>query len=128
MAFRLPDGTEQNLTKKQLKAIPLILESKTIIGGVEKADISKTTFYEWLKIPEFKEEFVRQRQEIIDLALHELKTSTSEAVNVLRDLLRAEGEGVRLRTAQAILENVLKSIELENLETRVIALERVLKR
>ncbi len=118
------DGTVQNLTKNQLTAIPLILEAKTITEGVRNAGISKTTFYEWLKAPEFKAEFVRQRQVLVDLALHELKTSTSEAVGVLRELLKAEGESVRLRTAQAILENVLKSIEIENLEKRIDELER----
>ncbi len=122
------DGTGQNLTRNQLKAIPLILEARSITEGVKKAGISKSTFYEWLKAPEFKTEFVRQRQELVGLALHELKTSTSEAVSVLRGLLKAEGESVRLRTAQAILENVLKSIEIENLEKRVEELERSIKK
>lgn len=122
------DKNEQNLTRNQSKAIPLILEAKSITEGVKKAGISKTTFYAWLKSPEFKAEFVRQRQELVDLALHELKTSLSEAVTVLRELLKAEGEGVRLRTAQAIIENVLKSIELENIEQRLEVLERSLKR
>lgn len=119
--------TGQNLTKNQLKAIPVILEAKSITEGVKKTGISKTTFYEWLKAPEFKAEFVRQRQELVDLALHELKTSASEAVSVLRGLLKADAESVRLRTAQAILENVLKSIELETLEKRVEELERSIK-
>jgi len=120
--------TGQNLTRKQLKAIPLILEAKSITKGVKKACISKTTFYEWLKNPEFKAELSRQRQELVDLALHELKISTSEAVGVLRELLKAKGENVRLRTAQTILDNVLKSIELENIEKRIEELERCQKR
>jgi len=122
------NGTGHNLTKNQLKAIPSILEAKSITEGVKKAGISKTTFYEWLKTPEFKAEFVRQRQELIDLALHELKTSASEAVSVLRELLRAEGEGVRLRTALGILEHIGKFIELEKLEGRIEDLERSLKK
>lgn len=122
------DKNEQNLTGNQSKAISQILEAKSITEGVKKAGISKTTFYAWLKNPVFKAEFVRQRQGLVDLALHELKTSLSEAVTVLRELLKAEGEGVRLRTAQAILENVLKSIELENIEQRLEVLERSLKR
>ena len=113
------DGIGQNLTKNQLKAIAPILEAKSITDGVKRAGIAKATFYEWLKAPEFKAEFVRQRQKLVDLALHELKTSASEAVGVLRGLLKAEGESVRLRTAQVILENVLKSIEIENLERSV---------
>lgn len=122
------DENAHNLTRNQLKAIPLILEARSITEGVKKAGISKTTFYDWLKTPEFKAEFVRQRQELIDLALHELKTTASEAVGVLRGLLKAEGEGVRLRTALGILEHIGKFIELEKLEGRIEELERSLKK
>lgn len=121
-------ATQKGLTTLQRKAIPVILASKTITEGVKKAGIKRETFYQWIRDPEFKAVFTRQRQEIVDLALHELKTSTSEAVCVLRELLKAEGEGVRLRTAQTILDNVLKSIEIENLEMRVEELERCIKR
>lgn len=122
------DENEKALTTRQRKAIPIILASKTITEGVEKAGIKRETFYKWNRTPEFKEAFREQRQEMIDLALHELKVSTSEAVGVLRALLSAEGESIRLRTAQAILDNILKSVEIENIEHRLDVLERSLKR
>lgn len=125
----MPDDTIlQELTPKQKKMIAIILEAPSISEGCKRAKVSRQWFYISMQDSTFKAEFVRQRQELVDLALHELKTSTSEAVSVLRELLRAEGESVRLRTAQAILENVLKSIEIENLEKRVEELERSLKR
>jgi len=118
------DEIEQSLTEKQLKAIPIILAAKSITEGIEKAKISRGTFYGWMKIPEFKAEFVRQRQEVVDLALHELKTSAGEAVSVLRKLLSARQEGVRLRTALGMLDHISKFIQLEELEQRITALER----
>lgn len=117
----------QGLSNKQLRAIPIILSCKSIAEGCERIKISRESFYSWLRDPVFKAEFIKQRQEIIDLALHELKASTSEAVTVLRELLKAEDESVRLRTAQSILGAVLKSIEIENLETRVSLLEEKIK-
>lgn len=119
---------QKDLTTLQRKAIPIILASKTITEGVKKAGIKRETFYQWIRVPEFKAEFISQRQEIVDLALHELKTSTSEAVSVLRELLQAEGESIRLRTALGILEHIGKFIELEKLEGRVEAIERSLER
>ncbi len=116
--------TAQNLTDKQLKAIPVILGAKSISAGIEKAKISRTTFYEWLKASDFKAEFVRQRGEIVDLALSELKTAAGEAVAVLRKLLGAKQEGVRLRTALGMLEHISKFIQFEELEKRIIELER----
>ncbi len=119
--------TGQNLTRRQLKAIPIILQARSISEGVEKAAISKTTFYEWIKTPAFKADFERQRQEIIDAALHELKLTAGEAVRVLRELLKAKGEGIRLRTATAILDNIGKFIELENIEKRLSEIERTVR-
>ena len=116
--------TERNLTDKKMRAIPLILGAKSISEGIDKAKISRTTFYEWMKSSEFKSEFVKQRNEIVNLALHELKTSAGEAVAVMRKLLASRNESIRLRTAQGMIENLLKSIQLEELEQRITALER----
>lgn len=122
------DNNCKDLSRRQLKAIPIILQAKNITEGANNAGITRQTFYEWYQHPEFRTEFTRQRQEVIDLALHELKTLTGEAVDVLRNLLKAEGEGVRLRTALGVLEHVGKFIELEDLEKRISDIERSLNR
>ena len=101
------------LSGKQSQAIPAILAAKSITAGCRKAGINRDTFYSWLKTPAFKAEFERQRKEIIDLALHELRGLTGQAVEVLRRLLKAKSEVVRLRTAMGIIESVLKAKEAE---------------
>jgi len=118
--------TERNLTKKQLRAIPLILQAKSITEGVEKAGISKTTFYEWMKNPKFKLEWTEQRKEIISLALDELKAGAGEAVRVLKELLNAESEAIRLKTAMGILEHISKFMDIEDIQKRLELLEEVL--
>ena len=44
------------LTARQLKAIPFVVSSPTYTEAIEKARVSRKTFYEWLKQPEFKAE------------------------------------------------------------------------
>jgi len=122
------DKTRQNPTDRRFRVIPVILGARNISEGVKAAKISRDTFYEYLKDPIFKTEFVRQRKEIVDLALHELKTAAGEAVAVLRKLLGARQEGVRLRTALGMLEQISKFIQLEELEQRITALERKSRR
>jgi len=100
------------------------LQARSISEGAKKAGISKTTFYEWIKSPGYKAEFERQRQEIIDAALHELKLTAGEAVRALRELLKTPEDSVRLRTATAILDHIGKFVELENIEKRLIEIER----
>lgn len=122
--------TEKKLTAKQNKAIPIILQASSISEGCLKAGISRDTFYVWWQVPAFKDEFIRQRTVAIDEALHSLKASLNEAVDTLKGLLYADGakgEGTRLKASLAIVENVLKSIEIENLEGRIEELERSLK-
>lgn len=118
--------TEQNLTKRQLRAIPLILEARSIGEGVKKAGVSRTTFYEWLKHPHFKDEFERQRKEIVDFALHQIRAAAADAADVLRKLLSAESENVRLRAATTIIEHVSKFNEHEELAKRLDQLEEAL--
>jgi ACT domain-containing protein len=118
---------ERTLSERQQKAIAVVLAARSIAEGVKKAKVSRTQFYEWLRDSAFKEEFERQRQELIDLALHELRVSAGEAVEVLRALLKSEQDGVKLRTATAILDHIGKFIELENIEKRLSEIERRLE-
>ena len=112
------------LTRRQHKAIPLILQAKTITEGCAGAGITRQTFYEWYRNNDFRMEFIKQRQEIIDLALHELKTSASEAVNVLRELLNSDSEVIKFRTSSSILDHISRFLELENIEERLTAIEK----
>ncbi|MEO5358748.1 MAG: hypothetical protein H7844_15825, partial [Nitrospirae bacterium YQR-1] len=73
-----------NLTKKQKAVIPVIISSRTITEGVEKAGIAKPTFYAWLKNPEFKAEYERQQDDVLVTGLSELKTAFGEAACELR--------------------------------------------
>ena len=118
------DKNCQNPTDRRFRIIPVILGAKNISEGVKAAKISRDTFYEYLKDPVFKAEFVKQRREIVDLALHELKSAAGEAVTVLRKLLTARHEAIRLRTALGILEHISKFIQHEELEQRITELER----
>lgn len=122
------DKKAQELTPKQKRMIALILGAPTVSEGCEKAGVSRTWFYKSMRDSAFKDEFVRQRQEFVDSALHELKITASEAVKVLRDLLKAESEGVRLRTALGILEHIGQFVTQENVEARLSALEKEMKR
>lgn len=112
------------LSDNQLKAIPLILSARSITEGVERAGISRSTFYDWMQDQTFKAEFERQRRIIVDEGLHNLKLSISEAVDTLLKLLKAESEGVRLRAATSILEHISKFMETEELEQRISEIER----
>ena len=55
------------LTDRQLKAIPIIVASPTYTQGCKNARLNRTTFYDWMKDPQFKAELDRQRDRISDV-------------------------------------------------------------
>lgn len=122
------NGHNPTLSGKQSKALPVILACSSIAEGCLKARISRDTFYTWIKEPAFKAEFERQRKELVDLALHELKGAAGEAGEVLRKLLKAKNENVRLKAALGLLDHIRKFIELDDIEERLRKLERGMKK
>jgi hypothetical protein len=53
-----------SLTRKQRRAIPLILAEKSIETGCRSAGIAKQTFYNWLKDETFRGEYQRQQSQL----------------------------------------------------------------
>ncbi len=119
---------EQNLTEKQRTVITKVIGSRTITDGLRKAGVSRTTFYDWLRDDDFKQEIERQRREVTKQAFDDLRAGLTEAITVLRALLQSKEESIKLRAATTIVENVLKSIELTEIEDRICRLEVTLRR
>ena len=118
---------EQKLTlsRKQMKAIPVIISARTITDGVKHAEISKTLFYEWMKDESFRNEFISRQNHIVETALKELKGLSSVAVEQLGALLReSDSETIRFKAIALILEHTIKIKEMEDIINRIERLER----
>ena len=63
---------------------------------------------------------------VISEALDRLKTAVTGAVEGLTTLVDAEEKNVRLRACGHVLDYFMKARELEDMERRLIALERVI--
>ncbi|MHC4463246.1 MAG: phBC6A51 family helix-turn-helix protein [Planctomycetota bacterium] len=123
------DKSQQNVKKtkptaRQLKAIPLIVTSPTYTEGCKKAKLNRTTFYQWLKNPEFKAELDRQRDEVADEAFSVLSQSLTKAVEALTGLLDTQDERLKRLVCKDIIEHILKYREVKDLEERIAALEQ----
>jgi hypothetical protein len=114
------------LTARQLKAIPFIVSSPTYTEGIEKAGVSRKTFYEWLKIPEFEAELDRQRDEIAAEAFGMLSQSLTKAVEGLVKLLDNTDDRLKRLACKDIIEYVLEHKAVEDLVKRIEAIEQKL--
>lgn len=74
--------------------------------------------------PTFRQRVADLRGEMVSRALGRMADGMAEAADVLRSLLAAEGESVRLGACRAMLELGVKLREFADVEERFAALER----
>lgn len=126
-----PNKNQQNtqktkLTARQLKAIPIIVTSPTYSEACKKAKLNRTTFYEWLKMPEFKAELDRQRDEIAAEAFGILSQGLTKAVETLVNLLDNKDDRLKRLAAKDIIDFIIRHKENEDLDERLTEVEKSL--
>lgn len=115
---------KRKLTDRQLKVIPLIVTSPTYSEGCKKAKLNRTTFYEWLKDPEFKAELDRQRDDIAAEAFGILSQSLTKAVETLVSMLDNKDDRLKRLTAKDIIDFIIRHKEIVDIDRRLAAIER----
>jgi predicted DNA-binding protein (UPF0251 family) len=121
----MTESDKLSLSKRQTQALPIFASNLTIEEACERAGISRNTFYEWLKEPQFKLELDRLRNEIVNEAVNHLKITSTKAAKTLGDLLeRDDSPTVQRAAANDVLGHVMKFMELKELEDRLADIER----
>lgn len=124
----MTESDENQLTPRQILALPFFSANPSIEASCEAAGISKNTYYEWLKNPVFKSELDRIRNEIVNDAVNQLKATTIKAATTLSSLLdRDDNPSVQRAAANDILNHVGRFKELQELQERIEKLERLSK-
>jgi len=116
------------LTDRQHQAIPHLLAARSIEEGCRQAKVSKNTLYAWYREDAFRGELRRQREKIVEGALENLKSNIAKAASTLVGLLDSQNEGIKHRAAKDVIDFAVKSMELEDLERRIEALEDKIER
>ncbi len=114
---------KNGLTDKQLKALPHLVAASSEGEGCKKANIARQTYYDWLKIPAFRDELSRLRSSIVEDAVEALKAHTTKAVDTLVKLLDVDHPALQRNVANDILGHVAKYKELQELEQRIEIIE-----
>jgi len=117
--------TENNLSDRQLISISHYLDAPSIEETCRRAEISKPTFYSWLKDDNFKTELKKQRDILIKESLDKLKCAINKATEGLIKLMESSREDVRRLACSEVLKHALKSIEIEEIEERLEKVERI---
>jgi len=123
-----PDRNQDQLTPRQITALPCFAANAFVESACEEAGISRETYYQWLKNPVFKSELDRLRNEIVNDAVNQLKATTVKAATTLSLLLdRDDNPSVQRAAANDILNHIARYKELQELQGRIEQLERLNK-
>ena len=119
-----------HLTAKQLKAIQAILTADTMENAAEEAGVTRNTLYRWLRDDLFAQELNLAKRQIVRQGIMRLHQATRDAVKTLLEICRdvEAPASSRVAAAREILNNTLKSIELENIDDRTVFLSRRVKK
>lgn len=118
----------EKLSKKKELAIAAILTCPTLKEAAKQIGITDVTLWRWMQLPAFQETLKQAKRQAVSQATSALSQICHEAVHNLRSIMNNEeaAPSARVSAAKTILDSGLRGVELDDLETRLAALEREL--
>ena len=119
-------GHGEKMTRKQEQAVAALLSERTVKAAAAACGVSEVTLWRWLQDPDFRGRYREARRMVVERAIGELQQACGEAVGALKRNLTCGSAAVEVRSAQVILEQAVKAVELIDLQGRVERLEATL--
>ena len=115
----------EKLSRKQEQTIAALLTCDSITAAAAGCGMAEATLHRWLKDDGFQTAYREARRAVVQQAITQVQRATVEAVATLRAVMQDSEcpASARVSAAKAILETAVKGIEIEDLETRIAALE-----
>jgi len=112
--------------RKQEEAIAALLIHRSIEEAAKSVGIAAKTLLRWLKEPGFAKAYRDARRAAYSQSVARLQQASSAAAATFLKLMVDPNApaAVRLRAADLVFTHGAKAIELEDIETRVAALEQ----
>jgi hypothetical protein len=112
--------------RKKEEAVAALLVQRNLEDAARAVGISPKTLLRWMKDPEFEAEYRLARRSAYGQSIARLQQATGAAVStLLRVMVDANApSSTRVRAADSVLSHAAKAIEIEDVEVRVLVLER----
>lgn len=114
------------LTVAQHRAVVALLTEPTLQDAAKSVGVDRSTIYRWFQQPAFQVAYREARHQALSRATARLQQISSEAVEVLREVMndQAAQPAARVGAAKTVLDMALEATEVEDLSARVEALEQ----
>ena len=112
---------------KQLLLLAALAEEANVQAAAKAAGVTRQTAHRWLRMVEFRDELARRREVVLAEAMAGVTVQAGRAADELGRLLETSDLRLRRLVCNDILNHALRVRELENLERRLAALEKVME-
>lgn len=116
----------ENLSDRQIVALPHVAAAATNAEGARAADISLATLKRWRQDPAFRDELRRMRQETADLAHAELNGLALKSTVALAELLEDPNPRIRTQAVRLALSLGIKVGQEKANQRRINQLQKAL--
>lgn len=119
----------QKLKPKQESFMFALITEPTVTKAYQKANISNSTAYKWLKDETFKQALMEFRRELMKQTTAKLQANSIGAIDTLVAIMEDENQpaNARVQSSRTILEYAYKGLELEDIQERLDRLEQLQK-
>ena len=121
-------GHGEKLSRKQEAALSALLTQPTIAEAAAQVSVNESTLRRWLKDRGFQAAYREARRQVVQHTIIQVQLASGEAVETLRTIMNnpEASSSVRLNAAKAILVLVIKTVEIDDMEDRLHALEQAM--
>ena len=118
-------GHGEKLTHKHERAIAALLVAPSVTAAAQQIGVNENTLLRWLKDTAFERAYKEARRAVVQQAIVRMQQLCSKVVTKLEELIDNPDAPAssRVTAMKTVLEMSWKAIELEDLETRIAALE-----
>lgn len=120
---------DNKLSDKQLKFIDAYFQEQSINDVCKKLDITRATYYNYLKDDAVKQEISNNRYNLLSTTTDYLQSSLNECSKILMDIIKSEDTSpqIKINAINSIFNNCNKLTEQLDLIDKVNMLEDKLK-
>lgn len=118
-------GHGEKLSHKQERAIAALLVATSVTEAAQQIGVNENTLLRWLKDTGFEASYRAARRAVVTQAIARMQQLCSKVVTKLEELIDdpTAPASSRVTAMKTVLEMSWKTIELEDLEARIAALE-----
>ena len=114
------------LGRKQEDAVTALLTHRNMEEAARATGVGTRTLLRWMKLPQFQVAYREARRAAFSQSIARLQQgATAAATTLLKTMVDPNTPAsVRIRAAECVLHHATRAIEIEDIEARLVELER----